>query len=255
MATHTKRRPGAPRGLFAWEAAGLEWLREAEPHGGARIVTVHEWDDDHITEDALVSVPPTRQAAELFGRALAATHRFGAPCFGAAPDAWPPGVDGFIGDTPLPTGTHEHWGEFYASERVLPFARTAHDAGDLTTTEVAEVEHLCERLASGELDDGRPAARIHGDLWSGNVLWTAEGVVLIDPAAHGGHAETDLAMLALFGAPHLDVIRQAWAEAHEPADGWQQRVALHQVHPLLVHTVLFGRGYASQAMDAVRRYS
>lgn len=86
-------------------------------------------------------------------------------------------------------------------------------------------------------------------------MWTPDGVVLIDPAAHGGHAETDLAMLALFGAPQLDRVRAAWAEVYGPEDGWRERTSLHQVHPLLVHTVLFGGSYAGQALAAAGRYA
>jgi fructosamine-3-kinase len=95
-------------------------------------------------------------------------------------------------------------------------------------------------------------ARLHGDLWNGNVLWSRTGAVLIDPAAHGGHPETDLAMLALFGLPHLDTVLGAYAEAAGTAAGWRGRVALHQLHPLLVHTVLFGGSYAAQTARAAR---
>ena len=84
-------------------------------------------------------------------------------------------------------------------------------------------------------------------LWSGGRGW------LIDPAAHGGHRETDLAMLALFGAPHLDRILAAYQEAAPLADGWRARVPLHQLHPLLVHVCLFGGSYRDAALDAARR--
>src|SRR5690606_11979346 len=88
--------------------------------------------------------------------------------------------------------------------------------------------------------------------WSGNVLWSPDGAVLIDPAAHGGHRETDLAMLALFGCPHLDAVLAAYDEAAPLAAGWRDRVPLHQLFPLLVHVVLFGGGYAAQAAAAAR---
>ena len=112
---------------------------------------------------------------------------------------------------------------------------------------------MCERI-----DDlagpAEPPARLHGDLWRGNVLWAADGRVwLIDPAAHGGHRETDLAMLHLFGCPHLDRVVAAYDEAAPLAAGWRERVALHQLFPLLVHTVLFGGGYGGQAAAAARR--
>lgn len=84
-------------------------------------------------------------------------------------------------------------------------------------------------------------------------MWGADGAArLIDPAAHGGHRETDLAMLHLFGAPHLDRILDGYQQAAPLADGWRDRVPLHQLFPLLVHTVLFGRGYAEQAVAAAR---
>ena len=78
---------------------------------------------------------------------------------------------------------------------------------------------------------------------------------MIDPAAHGGHRESDLAMLALFGLPHLPRVLDAYAEASPLADGWTDRVALHQLFPLLVHACLFGGGYGARAAEAARRYA
>ena len=98
-------------------------------------------------------------------------------------------------------------------------------------------------------DDDQPA-RIHGDLWSGNVMWTSDGVVLIDPAAHGGHRETDLAMLALFGCPFLDEVRSGYQSVRRLREGWRDRVPLHQLYPLLAHVVLFGGGYGRQTEAA-----
>ncbi len=111
---------------------------------------------------------------------------------------------------------------------------------------------MCERI--GELaGPAEQPARLHGDLWSGNVLWGGDGHVwLIDPAAHGGHRETDLAMLHLFGCAHLDRIVAAYDEAAPLAEGWRARIPLHQLFPLLVHTVLFGGGYGAQAVASAR---
>jgi fructosamine-3-kinase len=107
----------------------------------------------------------------------------------------------------------------------------------------------------GEFDDDRPAARIHGDLWSGNVIFTSAGVVLIDPAAHGGHGLTDLAMLHLFGAPYLETITAAYAEAAELPEGWVDLIGLHQLHPLLVHAVSHGPSYGAEAGRIAERYA
>lgn len=83
-------------------------------------------------------------------------------------------------------------------------------------------------------------------------MWTADGVVLIDPAAHGGHRETDLAMLALFGCPHLDEILAGYQEVRPLTAGWRDRVGLHQLYPLLAHVALFGSGYERQTLAAAR---
>jgi fructosamine-3-kinase len=112
------------------------------------------------------------------------------------------------------------------------------------------VRQVASRLTDGDeslTGPAEPPARLHGDLWSGNVLWTARGAVRIDPAAHGGPRETDLAMLALFGLPGLDDVLRAYDQAFPLAPGWRGRVAVHQLHPLLVHAALFGGGYGAEA--------
>jgi fructosamine-3-kinase len=143
------------------------------------------------------------------------------------------------------------WPAWYAEHRVRPYLRRAVDAGDLSGTDASAVEQVCDRIEELAGPPEEPA-RLHGDLWSGNVLPSAAAVWLIDPAAHGGHRETDLAMLALFGCAHLDVVLAAYDAAAPLADGWRARVPLHQLFPLLVHTVLFGGGYAGQAVAAAR---
>lgn len=150
---------------------------------------------------------------------------------------------------PAPQGTR--WIDWYVPARVLPYVRLAVDRGAMSPSQAARIEDGCARATGGSADVGpeEPAARLHGDLWSGNVLWTGERAWVIDPAAHGGHRETDLAMLALFGAPGLDTVLAAYDEVAPLADGWRERVGLHQLFPLLVHAVLFGGGYAAAAAD------
>ena len=243
-----KRRAGAPAGFFAVEAAGLRWLSAAP--GGVPAVEPVAVSGDRIVLPRLASVAPTAAAAEEFGRRLAATHRAGAGWYGAPPAGH--AGDGFIAELPLPhhvsAPAADGWGPFYAALRVVPFAGGGSRA----------VAAVCRRLESGDeslTGPPEPPSRIHGDLWSGNVLWTAAGAVLIDPAAHGGHRETDLAMLALFGLPHLGRVLAAYEEVWPLAEGWRERVALHQLHPLLVHARLFGGGYEAQAERAARQYT
>lgn len=230
------------------EAAGLRWLTAA---GAVRIARVEGVGDDFIEVERLDTTAPTETAAEQFGRDLAALHDSGAPAFGCPPDGWED--DGYIGDADLPLRPEATWGRFYARHRIEPYVRTAVDDGTLTPSDARVFAALCERLDVGDFDDAAPPARIHGDLWSGNVLWTPSGVALIDPAAHGGHRLTDLAMLSLFGAPHLERIWAAYAatSSHLPPH-WRDLIPLHLVHPLLVHTVLFGRGYGRQAVASAR---
>jgi fructosamine-3-kinase len=255
----TKRDPDAPPGFYQAEAAGLRWLGAAEAAGGVPVGEVLEVTGTSISLLRYLTIAPTRDAAGTFGRRLALTHRAGAPHHGAPPPGPRAGVNGFIGPLPLPhlAEPPAHWGDFYASCRLEPFASAAEASGSLDLRAAGDLRAVCERLRAGDpalTGPQVPPARLHGDLWSGNVLWTASGVRLIDPAAHGGHPETDLAMLALFGLPQLDEVLLAYAATSPLPFGWRQRVGLHQLHPLLVHAVLFGPSYGAQAGQIARRY-
>ncbi|MGW4484826.1 fructosamine kinase family protein [Amycolatopsis sp. NPDC004368] len=237
-----KHAPGAA----AAEAAGLRWLASAR---AVPVVAVLGADDEWLVLERVSPARPTVAAARNFGRGLARLHVAGAPAFGSPPPGGP--VAAWIGTAPMANVTGTDWPRWYAEQRVLPYVRTAVDAGTLAAAEARVFERACARF--GEVaGPGESPARLHGDLWNGNVLWTGTGVRLIDPAAHGGHRETDLAMLRLFGCPHLDDVVAAYDEVAPLAAGWRERVPLHQLFPLLVHTVLFGRSYAEQALAAAR---
>jgi fructosamine-3-kinase len=200
----------------------------------------------------LQSVSPTRRAAHTFGGRLAATHDAGARAFGAGPDGWDgPGFFGPLSQ-PLPMSLRPHrgWGEFYAEERLGPMAELAAPRLDAATRDA--VDAVAVRCRAGDFDDDDRPGRLHGDLWSGNVMWTPDGVVLIDPAAHAGHRETDLAMLALFGCPHYDAVIDGYQQVRPLRAGWRDRTGLHQLFPLLAHVVLFGGGYARQTHACAR---
>lgn len=250
MAEFVKRSPSAPSGFFAAEAAGLRWLGSVD--GGVPCAQVLSADASSLTLRRLQPVPPSAQAARTFGARLAVTHDAGATAFGAGPDGHTgPGFFGPLSN-PLPMSLTPHlaWGAFYSAERLQPMAETA--AARLEPDVRAVVEAVIRRCAAGHFDDGDRASRLHGDLWSGNVMWTSGGAVLIDPAAHGGHRETDLAMLALFGCPYLREVIDGYQAVHRLRARWQDRRGLHQLYPLLAHVVLFGAGYASQVGRAAR---
>jgi len=233
-----KRRSDAPAAFFEAEAAGLAWLAAA---GGVRTASVTAVSPGRIELERIEEVPPDRATAAAFGAALARTHAAGARAFGARPDGWRGPL--FIGRRPMPAADETTWGVFFARDRVLPFLEIAEDVGNVTPAEARLARRAADAIASGVFDDDEPPARIHGDLWNGNVLWSAEGVVLIDPAAHGGHRETDLAMLALFGCPYLEEVLAAYDRAAPLRPGWRERVTFHQLHPLAVHAAGHGRSY------------
>jgi fructosamine-3-kinase len=245
MDVFRKQRAGAPAGFFACEAAGLDWLRSA---GGARVVEVLGVDEEGLDLRRLAPVPPTRESAAAFGRDLARTHAAGAPAFGSPPAGWT--GDGIFGplDSPLPmrSGAHRSWGAFLAECRLDPLGAALRGAGDPAAADA--LRGVADRLRTGALDDDDAPARLHGDLWSGNIVWTSYGATLIDPAAHGGHRETDLAMLALFGLPFLPDVLEGYRSVHPLRSGWERRVGLHQLYPVGVHALLFGGGYRAQLL-------
>ena len=233
-----------PAGFFECEAAGLRWLVEAD---GVPVPEVLAVDEECLILRWVEAGKASADAAVAFGQALATTHAAGAPSYGAE-------ADGFISKLPLPNGPCDSWAEFYAVRRVLPYLKVARDRGAVSVAEAELIESVIGKLTT--LLPEEPPARLHGDLWNGNVLWGQESRVwLIDPAAYGGHRELDLAMLALFGLPHLPRVLEAYQESAPLAAGWEERIPLHQLFPLLVHAALFGGGYGTRAAEAAARYA
>jgi fructosamine-3-kinase len=229
----TRSDPGP--GEYATEAAGLRWL--AEP-GALGVPEVLDVGDDFLALEWLDAGGGLDD--EELGRGVAQVHAAGAERFGAAPPGAPTD-EVRLGPLLLPNDPAPDWPAFYAERRLLPLA-----------DRFPVVARLCERihdLAGPE----EPPARLHGDLWSGNVLASGGRPYLIDPAAYGGHREVDLAMLRLFGSPGPRFLA-AYGEVAPLSDGHEDRVALYQLFPLLVHAALFGGGYAASVERAARRY-
>ncbi|WP_218125508.1 fructosamine kinase family protein [Glycomyces harbinensis] len=236
---------GPRPGYLAAEANGLRWLGEA----CEAVVEVRYADDRLLVEPWIEPAEPTEGHARELGRQIALMHSAGADRFGAP---W----RGYIGETFMdndPAGTT--WAEWYAARRIAPYLGPSRDNGALDAADVAAIEALASRLPRLAGPEEAPA-RTHGDLWWGNVLWGADRAWLIDPAAHGGHRETDLANLRLWGAvPRLEAIFDGYAEVSPPAEGWEERTGLHHLFPLLVHTTLFGRAYRDQLMGIVSHFT
>lgn len=247
---------GAERAV-AWEAAGLRWLGQAQDDGGARVAEVVSAEGERLVIERIPESSPDRSIACDFGARLARTHQAGVEAYGAGPAGWAgSGLQGPAGNQlELPLNHHSNWGSMWAQERIAPLVRKVEDYG---AHERGVFGELCGLLREGNFDgsygEGSTPARVHGDLWAGNVLWTESEAVLIDPTPYGGHPEDDLAALALFGVPHLDDIIQGYQQVRPLDKGWEDRVELHQLHLLLLHAVLFGADYARQALKVARKY-
>lgn len=240
----THRRP--PRGFFTTEAAGLAWLGQS---GSVHVPEVLAVSDDPpwlvlswIDEGA----PVATTEAELGGQ-LAALHGVVAEKFGR-PDRRTTGSRG------LPNEPAATWAEFYAENRLRPLARLARDAQALDPTAITGLERLADRLPLLGMPE-EPPTLVHGDLWAGNRLVDRSGASwLIDPAAHYTNREFDLAMMRLFGG-FTEPCFAAYEEQRPLEPGWQDRVSLHQIAPLVVHAIKFGGGYRAAASGAIQRYA
>jgi fructosamine-3-kinase len=237
-------------GMYTAEADGLRWLAETRAVRVPDVLCVHDpdqrtdrrflvltWVDQHL---------PAPDYDEQLGRDLARLHKSGAPMFGLD-------RDNFIATIPQSNRPHSTWAGFFASERIEPLVTRAIDRDLLASDARSVFDRLVTRLPDlvGPVE---PPARLHGDLWNGNALAGLRGEPwLIDPAVYGGHREVDLAMMHLFGGFGPKVFA-AYDEAFPLAEGHGDRVALYQLYPLLVHTLLFGGGYASAVMNAARYY-
>lgn len=272
----TKRAaPNCP-GQPLYEASGLTWLGR-----GARVPRVVSATTQELVTERLHERRATPEAAFDLGEMLARTHALGAPNFGSPPLAYRPteeegfvepvertaagdyyGGPGYMGLAPLPLiePGSEHvttsWGKFYAAWRIRPYLDDT-----FKESEAQWIKTLMHALESGVLDHPQPAlvrkngfiaARIHGDLWSGNVMWTGKGAYLIDPAAQGGHAEEDFGALTTFGVPHFEEIVRGYQSVSAFESGWRERLPLHQMHILMVHCYLFGRSYVPRTVAAAR---
>jgi fructosamine-3-kinase len=241
-----KTHPAAPPNFFTTEAAGLRWLAAADALAVPEVIAVR---DEAPNLLVLGWIDESRGAAssdgeQRFGRQLAALHRAGAPVFGRE-DRRTTGSRG------LPNEPCATWAEFYGTQRLVPLARLARDV--LAPATLAALEALAGHLDRfGAADE--PPARLHGDLWAGNRLIAVDGASwLIDPAAHGGHREFDLAMMRLFGGFGEECFA-VYDEVAPLAAGWRERIGLHQIAPLVVHAIKFGGGYVGAATRAIDAY-
>lgn len=241
-----KTHANPPPHHFSTEGRGLQWLKETDSVEIPLVLGVSD-DPPYLALEWIDEGRGRITGSESdFGTSLAKLHQCSCSCFGREDKR----TTGSLG---LPNQPCDSWAEFYATQRLLPLAQIASDRRALSETTIQRIESLAARLTEFVELDVAPS-RLHGDLWAGNRLVDQRGVNwLIDPACHGGHREFDLAMMRLFGgygAQCFDVYKQRFPLA----DGWQERIQLHQLAPLIVHAIKFGRNYVAPTDEALSKY-
>jgi fructosamine-3-kinase len=240
-----KTHANPPPNHFSTEARGLRWLKEA---GSVAIPAVLGVSDDppYLALEWLEEGSRYADSESALGASLATLHQFPCAYFGREDKR----TTGSLG---LPNAPCDSWAEFYSTQRLLPLARIASDRRALSDTMIQRIESLAGRLEEfTELDV--PPSLLHGDLWAGNRLVDCHGVNwLIDPACHGGHREFDLSMMQLFGG-YGQRCFDVYQEHFPLVAGWQGRIQIHQLAPLIVHAIKFGRSYVAPTDEALSKY-
>ena len=243
-----KTHANPPPRHFSTEASGLRWLAQTDTVRVPTVIGV----SDEVPYLAISWIEESRHRGgtdageQAFGRELAALHRHACPTFGREDQH-------STGSLGLPNEPSTTWAEFYATQRLLPLARIATERGALSVSIVSAIESLAERLGELFPEPDKPS-RLHGDLWAGNRLVDTEGQSwVIDPASHGGHREFDLAMMRLFGG-YSQACFDAYQEAFSLQADWRERIALHQLAPLIVHAIKFGDAYVGPTREALGQY-
>jgi len=241
-----KTHSNPPPQHFSTEAAGLQWMASTHSVNVPEVLGCSDkqpylalrW----IDEASVGSM----KAEVQFGRALAEMHKSDCKVFGRD--------DGrSTGSLGLPNKTCTSWHEFFGSQRLMPLKDIAAQRNALSVKTLKAIDTLVASLADHVATDARPSV-LHGDLWAGNRLVDAQGRSwVIDPACFGGHREFDLAMMRLFGGFDRNC-HAAYDEAYPLEDGWQDRISLHQLAPLIVHAIKFGRAYVGPTEEALSKY-
>ena len=241
-----KTHDNPPANFFSTEAAGLQWLRES---GTVSIPEVLASSDEppflalEWIESGQMHHDDSNDRS--LGAALAELHRIPCNIFGRSDNR----TTGSLG---LPNNPRVVWAEFYASQRLQPLAVIARERKALSENDCSALEKIADNLHVAVIADDN-ASLLHGDLWAGNRLVDNGGQSwLIDPAAHGGHREFDLAMMQLFGGYSTDCFA-AYHETFPLQAGYKERVPLHQLAPLTVHAIKFGSSYKSAVRQAIHQ--
>jgi fructosamine-3-kinase len=238
-----KQNRSAPPAMFQREAEGLAALTAAP--GAPRVPAAWLAGEDFLLLEYLASGRPAVNYWPELGRRLAQMHATTNSTFGFY-------RNNYLGTTPQSNGWMADGYAFFAERRIGFQADRAHRQGLLSLANLRRAEQLAGKLP--ELVPAQPASLLHGDLWSGNIISGPDGqACLIDPAAHYGWAEAELAMTALFGRPP-DSFYAAYSTERPLAPGYRERFDLYNLYHLLNHLNLFGATYLASVEAILSRY-
>ncbi len=232
--------------MFACESIGLKTIADTNSIAVPRVILQDDLDDESfLIMEWIETLKPTEKASELLGRQLADMHRNNTAYFGFE-------SDNYMGSLPQNNKKKDTWSSFYIEERLQPMVKIAFDKRLLNKTDVQNFDRLYSKLKN--LFKEEPSSLIHGDLWGGNYLIsTDEKPYLIDPAVSYGNREFDIAMTTLFGG-FSESFYAAYNESFPLNKGWNERIELWNLYPLLLHLNLFGAGYLEQVREGVEEY-
>jgi fructosamine-3-kinase len=149
--------------------------------------------------------------------------------------------------------TQYNWTLFLGQMRIMPMVRLCYDEGQISKHTVERLEGLCRDLYKRVDMCKIYPSLLHGDVWSGNVLFESEGACLIDPAIYYGDKEMELAFILLFDT-FGETFFNAYSEVHPLSEDFHKtKVPLYQIYPVLVHVALYGGSYVGQLEQILKR--
>ena len=234
--------------LFQKEAIGLQALQKHFPLKVPAVIDVGKiGETQYLVLEWLQQTAHTADSQKQFGRALAQLHQATNTHFG-----WP--EESYIASVPQTNEWYDSWPLFYAEKRIMPLVKRLAEKSILNMKEVKDVTYLCSRFA--DMMPQELPALLHGDLWSGNAMAVIENnqttTAIYDPNVYYGHRETDIGMTQIFGG-FSPLFYDAYQEVFPLEKGWQQRLPLFQLYPLLVHALLFGGGYVDSVREIIKK--
>lgn len=233
--------------MLQLEAMGLFQLEDTNTFRIPSVITTGEHQgSSYLVLEWIEKGSPGPDFWDNFGSLLSRLHGFTDEQFGL-------NYNNYIGSLKQSNNHHACWASFFAEERIEPLFNKAFDNGHFDQGDRMALEKLLNKL--GDIVPRESPALVHGDLWNGNYLVDDNGnAVILDPAIYYGHREADIAMMKLFGGFPQQVF-DTYNEQRPLESGWEERVDLHNLYPVLVHLNLFGAGYLQQARNIIQKFS